>query len=290
MFSFELGFLKLLEGMRTDFLNTLFESITILGEETLLIVIMALIYFMYDKTLARKIFFITAVSIGTNCIIKNFVRLPRPFAGGKVSCVRPETATGYSFPSGHTQNFATWSNALAQHFKKTWLCVLAIVLTLLMAFSRMYLGAHYPSDVLVGALLGIGFAYAGNWLFDKISNKNILYGGTALLLLPFAIYFFIAADTQYADFFKFFGLLVGFLCGTVFEERFAKLDCNTTVFKKLARVVIGVVLAVVIKEVLKKLFMCDNLQLSLVLDTVRYFALTFIILGICPWVFKKVRL
>lgn len=290
MFPFEIQFLKFLEGIRTDFLNAFFESITILGEETLLIVLMAVIYFVCDKALARKIFFITAVSLGTNSVIKNFVRLPRPFADGKVSCVRPDTATGYSFPSGHTQNFATWSNALAQHFKKHWLRTLAIILTLLMAFSRMYLGAHYPSDVIVGALLGLGFAYGGNWLFDKISNKNALYGGAVLLLLPFAIYFFFAADAQYADFFKFYGLLIGFLCGTVFEERFAKLDCSGTIIKKLARVVLSVVLAVVIKEVLKKLFICDNLQLSLILDGVRYFALAFVILGVCPWLFKKVNL
>lgn len=290
MFPFELEFLKLLEGMRTDFLNAFFELVTMLGEETLLIVLMAIIYFIYDKNLARKTFFITAVSIGTNCIIKNFVRLPRPFANGKVTCVRPETATGYSFPSGHTQTFAAWSNALAQHSKRRFGRTIALGLTLLVAFSRLYLGAHYPSDVIVGALLGIGFAYTGNYLFEKIKNKNLLYGGAILLLLPFAIYFFIAADAQYADFFKFYGLLIGFLCSVIFEERFVALNCNTTSGKKFARVLISVALAVIIKEVLKRLFTCDNLQFSLVLDALRYFALAFVILGLCPWLYKKIKL
>lgn len=290
MFPFEIEFLKLLESIRTPFLNTLFECITALGEEALLIVLMAIIYFCYDKALARKIFFITAVSIGTNSIIKNFVRLPRPFAGGKVSCVRPETATGYSFPSGHTQTFATWSNTLAGHFKRAWWCILAIVLTLLVAFSRLYLGAHYPSDVIVGVGLGFLFAYAGGVLYEKIKNKNRLYVAAVLLFLPFAIYFALVPDTQYADFFKFYGLLVGFLFAVLFEERFVRLDCNTTVIKKVVRVLIATALSMLIKEALKKLFVCDNLQLSLLLDGVRYFALAFTILGLCPWIFKKIKL
>ncbi len=290
MFPFELEFLKYLEGLRTEFWNTFFEFVTALGEESLLIVLMAVIYFLYDKNLARKFFFITAFSIGTNCIIKNFVRLPRPFADGKVSCVRPETATGYSFPSGHTQTVATWYNALAQHTKRLWGRALAIALTLLVAFSRLYLGAHYPSDVIAGAALGIFFAYAGGYLFDKIKNKNLLYGGAVLLLLPFAVYFFATADAQYADFFKFYGLLIGFLCAVVFEEKFVALDCRASFGKKFARVLIGVILAAVVKEVLKKLFACDNLQLSLALDALRYFALVFIVLGLCPWAFKKLNL
>ncbi len=290
MFPFELDFLKLLETVRTDVFNVLFESITLLGEETLLIALMAVIYFLYDKQLARKLFIITVLSLTTNSIIKNFVRIPRPFADGKLTCVRPQTATGYSFPSGHTQNFATWSFSLALHFKKHWACILSILLTLLMAFSRMYLGAHYPSDVLVGLLLGISFAVAGSYVCSKTDNIAALSTCALLLLTPFAVYFLIAAEALFADFFKAYGLLAGFLCGTCFEEKYVRLDCTGALWKRFLRVVLAVVLAVLIKTALKKLFACELLRLSLISDAVRYFLLTLIMLGICPLLFQKFKL
>lgn len=291
MFPFEIQFLKLLESIRAPFLNDFFECISMLGEDTVLIVLMAILYFGFNKDVARKIFFSTALSLGTNCILKNFVRLPRPFAGGKVSCVRPETATGYSFPSGHTQTVASWSTASAAHNKnRTIRYVLTPVLIVLVAFSRMYLGAHYPSDVVVGALLGVSFALLGNYLYERFTNKTALCGIVILLLTPFAVYYFFAPDAHYADFFKLYGLFIGFTLSIPFEERFANLAKSTSVVKFILRIVCVSILAALVKTGLKKLFACDILQLSLILDGVRYFALAFVILGICPWIFKKVNL
>ena len=174
MFGWEIEFLKQLEGIRTPFLNTLFEYVTMPGEETVLVVLIATIFFAVNKELAKRILFITLTSLGINGIVKNIAKVPRPFADGKISCVRGETATGYSFPSGHTQNFATWSMAFATKFKKLWMYVFSIGFTVLVAFSRLYLGAHYPSDVIVGATLGILTAIILSRVYDKVQNKNNL--------------------------------------------------------------------------------------------------------------------
>ena len=63
---------------------------------------MVALWFAVDKKLAQQVFFVTATSLSVNGIIKNFAKVPRPFTKG-VSCVRLDTATGYAFPSGHTQ-------------------------------------------------------------------------------------------------------------------------------------------------------------------------------------------
>ena len=123
MFAFELEFLKWLEGLRTSFLNVFFEGITLLGEETLIILLVVALWFAVDKKLAQQVFFVTATSLSLNGIIKNFAQVPRPFTKG-ISCVRPDTATGYAFPSGHTQGFATWSSFFAAKFKKAWFSIL----------------------------------------------------------------------------------------------------------------------------------------------------------------------
>ena len=172
MFAFELDFLRWLEGLRTSFLNAFFEGVTMLGEETLIILLVVALWFAVDKKLAQQVFFVTATSLSVNGIIKNFAKVPRPFTKG-ISCVRPDTATGYAFPSGHTQGFATWSSFFAVKWKKTWFRILVGVLVALVAVSRLYLGAHYPSDVVVAVALGVGFSVLGNYLFEKV--KDVVY-------------------------------------------------------------------------------------------------------------------
>ncbi|MBE7036035.1 MAG: phosphatase PAP2 family protein [Ruminococcaceae bacterium] len=290
MFQAEIEFLKALEQLRTGFLNTFFECVTVLGEETVAILLMAVIYFLYDKKLVYRIFFLTATSLSVNHLIKNFVKLPRPFFSGKVSCVRAETATGYSFPSGHTQNFSTWSFSFGLYLKKHWLTISALFLTILIAFSRMYLGAHYPIDVLIGALLGFFFAIAGNIMYDKIENKNILRLAVVLILLPFAVYFSFRPDPLYADFYKCYGLQIGLFLVVPFEEKFIQLSFDCSLGKKILRVFIGLILAFTAKILLKKLCFSTLLPLSFLLDCLRYFLLIVIVLGIYPLILKKLNI
>ena len=153
MMELQIKILKMLEGIRSVFLNNFFEGVTMLGEETLMVLIIVTLWFAIDKRIAQKMFFVTIASMGVNGVIKNIAKVPRPFAGGGVSCVRPETATGYSFPSGHTQCFATWSSLVAVNLKKWWVKLFVAVLIILVGFSRMYLGAHYPGDVIVGVFI-----------------------------------------------------------------------------------------------------------------------------------------
>ena len=132
MFAFELQFLQWLETIRTGFLTVLFEGITILGEETLVILLVVALWFAVDSKLAQKVFFVTICSTGLNGIVKNLAKVPRPFDKG-VTPVRKETATGFSFPSGHTQSFSTWSTFFAVKFKKKWLTALVATLIALVA-------------------------------------------------------------------------------------------------------------------------------------------------------------
>ena len=289
MFDFELEFLKWLEGLRTNFLNGVFEGITLFGEETLIILLVVALWFAVDKKLAQKVFFVTATSLSVNGIIKNFAKVPRPFTKG-VSCVRIDTATGYAFPSGHTQGFATWSSFFAVKFKKTWLTILVAVLVGLVAFSRLYLGAHYPSDVIVGIALGVGIAILGNYLFEKVKDLKKLYLGTLLVLTPFIVYFLFVADPLFADLFKTFGMVGGMVAVSFLDEKTEPLSYDVVWWKKLVRIVLGVVLAVALKEVIKLVNVFDVIQISLLIDAVRYFIVVLTVGYLCPLLFKKIKL
>ena len=289
MFAFELGFLKWLEGLRTSFLNAVFEGITFLGEETLIILLVVALWFAVDKKLAQQVFFVTATSLSVNGIIKNFAQVPRPFTKG-VNCLRPETATGYSFPSGHTQGFATWSSFFAAKFKKTWLTVLVAVLIGLVAFSRLYLGVHYPSDVIVAVALGVGLSILGNYLFEKVKDVKKLYLGAFLILAPFIVYFLFVADPLFADLFKTFGMVGGMVAVAFLDEKTEPLSYDVAWWKKLIRIVVGVVLAVALKEVIKLVNVFDVMQISLLIDALRYFIVVMAVGYLCPLLFKKIKL
>ena len=288
MFGFELQFLKWLESIRTGFLTALFEGITILGEETLIILLVVALWFAVDSKLAQKMFFVTICSTGLNGVVKNIAQVPRPFDKG-ITPVRQETATGFSFPSGHTQNFATTSTFFAIKFKKKWFTILASVLIALVAFSRLYLGVHYPSDVIVGVAFGVGMAFLGNYLFDSAKDVKKLYVVTLLVFVPFIVYFLIGAHERFADFFKVFGMMGGLTLIGFLDEKTKLLSYDVPWWKKLIRIVIGVVIALALKEGLKVLKM-GGVHVELLIDALRYFAVVFAVGFLCPLLFKKIKL
>lgn len=290
MFGFEMDILKFLEGMRNDFLNTIFEFITVFGEETLLVFLIVTLWFAFDKKFAQKLLFITMASMSVNGVIKNIAQVPRPFASGEVTCVRPETATGYSFPSGHTQNFTTWTSLTAMQLKKKWFTALVTILILLVAFSRVYLGAHYPSDVVVSVVIGTAFGTIGTIVYDKTENKQKLYIGMTLILTPFAVLFMFDAEPLFEDFYKFYGMVAGIGVAVSFEEKYAPIGYDVSKWKKVLRIVIGIAVAFAVKEGVKVFKVSDIVQLSFVIDAVRYFLLVFAVMGLCPVLFKKCRI
>lgn len=289
MFNFEIEILKWLEGLRTSFLNVLFESITLLGEETLIILLVVALWFAVDKKLAQQVFFVTATSLSVNGIIKNFAQVPRPFTKG-ISCVRVDTATGYSFPSGHTQGFATWSSFFAIKVKKIWLSVLVGVLITLVAVSRLYLGAHYPSDVIVAVVLGVSLSAFGNYLFVKVKDTKKLYLGTFLIMTPFIAYFLYVADPLFADLFKTFGMIGGMVVVSFLDEKTEPLSYEVAWWKKVIRIVLGVVIAVALKEVIKRMNVFEVMPISLFIDAIRYFVVVMAVGVLCPLLFKKIKL
>ncbi len=288
MFGSEINILKMLEAARTDFFNIFFEVVTMLGEETLFVLLIAIIYYAFNKKLAHRFLFITMLSLGINAVIKNIVRVPRPFTRG-ITCLRGETATGYSFPSGHTQSFASWSMAISYYLKSRGFIIISAFLAILLGFSRMYLGAHYLSDVLAGLFLGWACAILGNIIFDKAKNNTKLYFSLFLILTPFAIGFLLKPDVLFEDFFKFYGMLGAFVLSVMFEERFCPIEYSVSSFKQILRVIMGVLLALVIKIMLGKISV-KGATLLLVYDTASYFILVMAVFGFLPYIFKKLNI
>ncbi|MBQ7346943.1 MAG: phosphatase PAP2 family protein [Clostridia bacterium] len=179
--------LKLLESIRTPFLDALISGITYLGAEMLFMIVALAFFWCVDKH--RGYYLLFTGFCGTVCIqfLKMMFRVPRPWVLDPnftiVESARAE-ATGYSFPSGHTQIAVNLYGGIARSSKRSAVQVGGVVLFLLIAFSRMYLGVHTPKDVLVSLVIGTAFVLVIYPIMERArTNPRIMYGIIACAFL-----------------------------------------------------------------------------------------------------------
>jgi hypothetical protein len=104
------------------------------------------------------------------------------------------------------------------------------------------------------------------------------------------VYFLCTADPLFADLFKTFGMLGGMVAVSFLDEKTEPLSYDVAWWKKLIRIVVGVVLAVVLKEAIKLVNVFETIQISLLIDAVRYFVVVIAVGYLCPILFKIIKL
>ena len=211
----ELELLRYIQSAASPVLDVFFIGITMLAEPALWVVVLAWIYWNSDKTAGRFISYAMFTSLCFGNGLKEIFRMPRPIGEPGIRTIYADTATGYSFPSGHSQMMATVGSAIPLWYRKNSLWYFFIPLMFLVAFSRMYLGVHYPRDVFVGLLLGVGISWLCAKLWDRALGHSGLFAATFGLM---SIFLFVARSH---DFLQLYGLFGGFAAGCAYEERYA---------------------------------------------------------------------
>ena len=171
----EQSILEFFESLRSPFGNILAGAFSLFGETLVLVALISLVYWIIDKDFGERLVLVSFSSMSANAFLKGVVARPRPYAAGIVSRVEIDSPllstvnleADMSFPSGHSQMSAGLFFTSAFRLKKAWAWLLAPVLTLLVMCSRMYLGVHYPTDVLAGAALGIAFSCLWEFIYRK---------------------------------------------------------------------------------------------------------------------------
>lgn len=212
----QLNILKFFQSIRNPILNTLFLILTISTEVPVIVILTAIIYWCINKRYGQKLLFALISNIAINTGIKEFVKAPRPIGKPGLESLRVSTATGYSFPSGHTQTATAFWTSLIIILKERLIYILGTIMILGVGLSRLYLGVHWPIDVIGGWIFGIIFTLIFTKIFD-IVDKNKDYKLLFLFLIPFIIFIFIVKSESYTEM---FGLLVGFIIGYIVEDKF----------------------------------------------------------------------
>ena len=296
--------LYIFEKLRMPWLDSVMLVITQFGGEILFMALSMSIFWCVSKRLGFYIFTVGYVGTVINQALKLMFRISRPWVQDPnftiVEGARAD-ATGYSFPSGHTQNAASVMLCPALLTERKWLKAVLWTLYFLVAVSRMYLGVHTPLDVGVSLALGLILVFALRPLFRKELTPGRLYAlGFAMLGLTVAyiayteLYPFPAdIETENLEHgvkngYTLLGALLGMLAGCWVDNRFVHFKTEGSLPAQIVKVALGLGLVVGIRVALKSPL---NALFGgrYIADTVRYFFMVLFAIGIWPMAFPKIN-
>ncbi len=290
------------QSIRNDVLTAIFTIFTICTEQMAVVLIAAVMYWCIDKKCGQRLLFAVTGSITINSALKNLFKAPRPIGSDGLESLRKETATGYSFPSGHTQTATTVWVAIIEYFRKWWIVLLGIIMILGAGLSRLYLGVHWPQDVLAGWAAGILVSIVFVKLFDYV-DQNKSYYILFLTLIAFAVvvYFFMGEELI-----KSFALYTGFVLGYVVEDKFIGFSTQESKKKaniftnnkskpklttKILRFLVGILTLGIIyaaeKSLVVLLLSNASEEVLLIADYIRYTIVVFWGIAGAPFLFER---
>lgn len=286
----QIDIIKALQSISNSFFDFLFNAFSFLGEQYILVAIIAFIYFVLDKEKGELIAAILFSTTLLNNALKGIFLAPRPFeVDTEIINKRPNSSTGSSFPSGHSQIGASFYSSIYLYFPKKVFLYVIIPIIFLIGLSRIYLGVHFITDVIAGISLGLIVAIILSNLYKKYPNYKFQIH--LLILFIFTPFLFFYEDFNLfikigEDFYKGFSLLLGFILALYIEKRFVNFTCDINLKTKIFRFIGSLITALIIYVSLKFAFIgLDNI----ITTFIRYFMLSFITLGIYPFLFLKLN-
>lgn len=162
------------ECLRTPVLNGFFSAFTQLGNAGFIWMVLSAALLLHPKTRRAGFWALVAMLFGlicTNIILKHAVARTRPWLVVEGLTALVAVHDPFSFPSGHTCAAFAAGVTWARYTKRRWLQVICIGQAVLMGFSRLYVGVHFPSDVLMGCLVGFFCAWL-SYRFERWAKSR----------------------------------------------------------------------------------------------------------------------
>lgn len=299
-----MAFLKLLESIRTPFLNKVMLGLTYLGDEIALFLFVAIIFWCIDKRKGYRICTVCFSALDLTFLLKGFFMIARPWVRDESLTVADGaagTAQDFSFPSGHSTTASSAYGSMSQGIKKTGIRIALLLLPLLVAFTRMYLGVHTPQDVVVGLAIGYLFSFLFYRLLEKLESRSESMFALNLGLTAFSVFVVLfltlrqpgldLSEIQAAcyaaalkDAYTLMGVFAGLTVGRLLETRFIRFQTKADLPVQILKVVLGLAFTMLLRTGLKALL---NVVLPGVMlaHAIRYFILVLFLLCIWPLTF-----
>lgn len=291
-----------------------FDIISYLGDEEFYLLLFPLVYWCFDKRVGRDLAYLFVISFTINSFFKHLLRGPRPFwldesLGGRQS-------ENYGSPSGHTQLTVTIYLFACYWLRKKWVYWLASITIVLMMISRVYVGAHFVHDVVLGFILGsliiLGYFAWLKWGIVYLQNRILGQRLLAILSVPvvFVTIYLLALwimgepdnTVAWAQFNELaekegvegmataVGTLLGTGIGIIFEPSRVRFQVTGTVGQRIGRYILGIVVAFGLWVGLGQVFPDDPQWLAIPLRILRYTLVTAWISYYAPAVFVYLNL
>ena len=285
-----------IQSWSTDFLDLFWAAITLLGNENTYLVWVPLLYWSINKRWGQHLFFLVLLSSWLNEGLKNLFALPRPnpaIIQHKVEVV------GYGFPSNHAQTGAVvvWGYLAAQ-VRRWWFTLLAVIVILLIGFSRIYLGVHFTQDVLVGWLLGLLVLLVALRVEDPLVawlSRLSLGGQVAIAIaVPIVVLVTILPDTMGRYPSEFAGTLSGVFLGaglgSILEPRTVNFRTEGSVVQRVLRYVVGMLVVGILYLGGAAIPDLSPWLLDVMVRVLRYALVSLTAFWIAPWLFVRIGL
>ncbi len=278
---FEIKFIIWLQTFSSPFLDHLFEFITILGESSTYIVLLSLFYWCVDKSNSRRILLAMTMSVTLNGILKEVFNMMRPIGIDGIRSLRIQTATGASFPSGHTQTIATFIFSLMILYKNKMVGILGSLLIFAVAISRLYLGVHWPKDVIAAIIIAFIVAKGAEWIHDRAHRYSDFLPYFVILAIAIGTLFIFKTESYY----KGVAILLGYIVGYWIEENFINFDTRGSLDRQIIKYILGMS-GLLIVFVGLKIILPDTMSMIFI----RYFMLLLWGTAGAPALFVALRL
>lgn len=271
--------IQFLQSFRHPLLDILFKGLTFLGNEEFFLLFLPVAYWTWRKRDMQRLTFLLLISFAINALMKNAFGLPRP-----PEFLHLVHAEGFGLPSGHAQGAIVLWGYLALLSDKRWLQLLFGALIVGIALSRLYLGVHFPSDVLAGLAIGglwlwIFYHYAPN--LESYWHSPLL--STIIMIIVLTVVFVNFTPTELGG--TVGGILMGMLPGILLEHSFVRSIPESTIVRQIAKVILGI-FGILVFYIGLKYWLPDMFMFRVV----RYAIIGLWISLIAPWVFVQLGL
>jgi membrane-associated phospholipid phosphatase len=284
-----LELIRAVQSVHGPVLDTIFEAITFLGEEDFFFVILPLILWCVDFAFGARLAFFFLFSTCLNSVAKGLIDHPRPCDLDPQ--VKLHDYTGrYGLPSGHSQSAVVLWGAIASYARKRWIWAVAILLMVLIGFSRIYLGVHFPTDVLGGWTIGVMLLAVYIFLVPRIEvwlkSAGLAVRLALVVIIPLVLVLIYPSD----DAISAMGVFLGAGVGIVLTSRWLPFGAAGPLWQRAVRLLLGAIVLLALRFGLKAVFPDEGEALYALMRFVRYVVVgLWATLG-APWMFVRLGL